>query len=206
MHIDRGNQSSLTRRQAFTLIELLTVIAVIGILAAIIIPTVGGAQDSATRAKTKAQFGQWAAAMELYRQEYGFYPDVVVGGLIDSDKFAAELTGRTLSGQAISRTLFGNRKALSFYTIGADELSEDGTELVDGFGNTEIGVRTDSNRDGIINSADSGAWTSVVGASGSALSPTSQDGVVPTTGVRAGVVLYSAGRGRDGVDLILSWR
>ena len=46
------------RTRAFTLIELLTVIAIVAILSAIIIPTVGGARNSANRAAAKAQFNQ----------------------------------------------------------------------------------------------------------------------------------------------------
>ena len=49
--------------RAFTLIELFVVIAIIGILAAILIPTIGSARVSAKRAETKVRFGQWAAAM-----------------------------------------------------------------------------------------------------------------------------------------------
>ena len=56
--------------RAFSLIELLTVIAIVAILLAIIVPIVGGARNSADRAPTKVQFNQWAAAMELYRQEW----------------------------------------------------------------------------------------------------------------------------------------
>jgi prepilin-type N-terminal cleavage/methylation domain-containing protein len=65
---------------AFTLIELLTVIAIIGILAAILVPTVGGARNAANRAKTRAQFSQWATACEAFRQEYGAYPQLFANG------------------------------------------------------------------------------------------------------------------------------
>jgi prepilin-type N-terminal cleavage/methylation domain-containing protein len=65
---------------AFTLIELLTVIAIIGILAAILVPTVGGARNAANRAKTRAQFSQWATAFEAFRQEYGAYPQLFANG------------------------------------------------------------------------------------------------------------------------------
>lgn len=194
-------------QRAFTLIELLTVIAIIAILAAIIIPTVGGARHAATRAKTKAQFGQWAAAMELYRQEYGYYPSITANGKLDTSKFVPELTGRSLAGTSISgNTSFGNRKGLRFYTLATDDLDGDGTEMVDAFGNTEIGVRVDTNRDGLINSADTGSWVSVTGLAGGRFAPTELDTAVPTNGVRARVLFYSGGQGRDATDLILSWQ
>ncbi|MDR1282682.1 MAG: DUF1559 domain-containing protein [Opitutaceae bacterium] len=51
---------------AFTLIELLTVIAIIGILAAIILPTVGKVRESAKTAQCASNLRQIAAAAQLY--------------------------------------------------------------------------------------------------------------------------------------------
>lgn len=196
---------SLHLRRAFTLIELLTVIAILGILAAILVPTVGGARDSARRAKTKAQFNQWAAAMELFRQEYGYYPDIATNGKLDTAKFATELGGRTLAG-APPGAESANRKAIAFYSLATDELSDAGDAVVDGFGNADIAVRVDGNRDGLINAADTGSWVSVSGAAGGAWAPTELAGALPTAGVRASVVFYSAGPGHSADDLVLSWR
>lgn len=64
----------------FTLIELLAVIAILGILGAILIPTASSARMSALRAKTRAQFAQWATAIESFRQEYGYYPTFETAG------------------------------------------------------------------------------------------------------------------------------
>lgn len=55
--------------RAFTLIELLTVIAIIGILAAIIVPTVGAVRRSANESKSKSNLRQIALAMNLYADE-----------------------------------------------------------------------------------------------------------------------------------------
>jgi prepilin-type N-terminal cleavage/methylation domain-containing protein len=55
--------------RAFTLIELLTVIAIIGILAAIIIPTVGKVRATAKTATSISNAKQVGMAMLLYAQE-----------------------------------------------------------------------------------------------------------------------------------------
>jgi prepilin-type N-terminal cleavage/methylation domain-containing protein/prepilin-type processing-associated H-X9-DG protein len=56
-------------RSAFTLIELLTVIAIIGILAAIIIPTVGKVRSSARTAKCLSNLRQLAMGNRLHAQD-----------------------------------------------------------------------------------------------------------------------------------------
>lgn len=57
------------RARAFTLIELLTVIAIIGILAAIIIPTVGSVRATAKAGSCASGLRQVSMAMILYQQE-----------------------------------------------------------------------------------------------------------------------------------------
>jgi prepilin-type N-terminal cleavage/methylation domain-containing protein len=66
--------------RAFTLIELLAVVAIIGILASILLPTLGAARTASNRARTRSQFAQWAAAFENFRQEYGSYPQLYANG------------------------------------------------------------------------------------------------------------------------------
>src|SRR5882762_4597219 len=59
------------RIRAFTLLELLAVIAVIGILASLLFPGLRSARTAAAKAKTRVQFSQWSAAVEGFRSEYG---------------------------------------------------------------------------------------------------------------------------------------
>lgn len=64
-----------TSSHAFTLIELLTVIAIIGILAAILIPTVGRVRDSAKDAACKSNLRQIGMAAQVYANDQnGFFP------------------------------------------------------------------------------------------------------------------------------------
>ncbi|EIP98320.1 prepilin-type N-terminal cleavage/methylation domain-containing protein [Opitutaceae bacterium TAV1] len=57
-------------RHAFTLVELLTVIAIIGILAAILIPTVGAVRKTARDVRCKSNLRQLGVAVHLYAGEH----------------------------------------------------------------------------------------------------------------------------------------
>ena len=66
--------SSLARSHAFTLIELLTVIAIIGILAAILIPVVGSVRESARATNCTSNLRQIGTAMQVYAMENSVLP------------------------------------------------------------------------------------------------------------------------------------
>lgn len=66
-----------SRSRAFTLIELLTVIAIIGVLAAIIIGSVSKVRDAARRSTCVSNLRQIGAAFPLYAADNkGYYPAV----------------------------------------------------------------------------------------------------------------------------------
>jgi prepilin-type N-terminal cleavage/methylation domain-containing protein/prepilin-type processing-associated H-X9-DG protein len=58
------------RRSAFTLVELLTVIAIVGLLAAILIPVVIRVRDSARSAQCASNLRQIGVALKLYVTEH----------------------------------------------------------------------------------------------------------------------------------------
>ncbi len=79
------------QNKAFTLIELLIVVAIIGILAAIAVPNFLNAQIRAKVSRVEADFRTLATALESYHLSFGNYP---VAHLIDQ---------QIASGSAISR-------------------------------------------------------------------------------------------------------
>jgi prepilin-type N-terminal cleavage/methylation domain-containing protein len=60
--------------QGFTLIEILVVIAIIGLLAGIALVAFGGARGFFAGATAKARLTDVGTALEMYKQKYGEYP------------------------------------------------------------------------------------------------------------------------------------
>lgn len=65
--------------EAFTLIELLIVVAIIGILASLAFPAVNGALQSSKKAQARNDVHQLAAAVKNYQAEYGRLPTRLTG-------------------------------------------------------------------------------------------------------------------------------
>ena len=61
---------------AFTLIELITVIAIIAILMALLFPAMSGARDSARRSKASTVVRSIVNASKNYSNDYGKYPPI----------------------------------------------------------------------------------------------------------------------------------
>jgi general secretion pathway protein G len=64
-----------TRRAAgFTLIEMMVVIVIIGILAAVLVTQISGRADKAKVEATKAMIAQVSQALDMYKLEFNRYP------------------------------------------------------------------------------------------------------------------------------------
>lgn len=65
--------------RGFTLIEVMVVVVILGILAAIVVPRIMGRPDEARRTKAEVDIKNIEAALNLYKLDNGFYPTTEQG-------------------------------------------------------------------------------------------------------------------------------
>ena len=72
------------RKNGFTLIEVLVVVMILGILAAIVVPRIMDRPDEAKRVAAKADIAAIVQSLKLYRLDNGAYPstDQGLGALV----------------------------------------------------------------------------------------------------------------------------
>jgi general secretion pathway protein G len=70
----RGELCAPSRSRGFTLIEIMVVVTILGILAALIVPRVIGRTDDARVAAARQDIAQLMQALKLYRLDNGRYP------------------------------------------------------------------------------------------------------------------------------------
>ena len=154
----------------FTLIELLMVIAIIGILAGILIPTIGAVRQQANIAASKAQLSAYVNAIQMFKGEYGYLP--FVSGKSDKEidlssasmceEFMETLSGRSsTTGKVLTAPIGGNRRLISFLSFSESEFflddsdAVDPTQIADRFNNTNIIIIIDGNGDQKVTVKDS---------------------------------------------------
>lgn len=93
------------KKPAFTLVELLTVIAIVAMLISLLIPSLTLIRNAAKEAKQKVQLTQIGLALTAFRNDYGDYPysdqishDTGVADYSGAQKLAEALLGRDLLG------------------------------------------------------------------------------------------------------------
>ena len=64
----------MNKRKAFTIVELLTSIAIIALLLGLLLPSIASVRRMAKEAAQKAQFMTFETALDAFRQDFGDYP------------------------------------------------------------------------------------------------------------------------------------
>jgi len=93
---------------AFTLVELMVVVVVIGLLAGIILAAAGGVRNQAARSQAKVEIAALDAALGRFQNDTGTYPDSTT-----ADPATVQAPSNYQSG---STTLFTNLMGRNFYT------------------------------------------------------------------------------------------
>ena len=66
-------------RAAFTLVEMLVVVAIIGVLIALLLPAIQSAREAARRAACSSNLRQLGMAMQNFESSKGYYPPSYYG-------------------------------------------------------------------------------------------------------------------------------
>ena len=69
----------MRRRSGFTLIEIMVVVVILGLLAALVVPRIGPQVAEAQRTTAATQIRSLEDALEMYRMHNGFYPSTQQG-------------------------------------------------------------------------------------------------------------------------------
>lgn len=129
----------LRRPRGFTLIEIMVVVVVIGILAALVLPNVMGRIDQANITKAKQDIRAYGVALDTYRMDNFKYPSTDQGlrALLEPPSDAKNWRGPYVKG-GLKKDPWGNdyhyvypgqRGEYDLYTLGAD--NQEGGEGID---------------------------------------------------------------------------
>jgi len=68
-----------TKSEGFTLIEIMVVVVILGIMAALVVPNIAGRQEQAQRTAVESDLNALANALEFYRLDNFTYPSTEQG-------------------------------------------------------------------------------------------------------------------------------
>lgn len=194
--------SSKRRRSAFTLIELLTVITIIGILASMAFPVVTGVMNRARKVRTLAVIKDLQVGVKGYLTEYNHYPTESVDDDEELQTDEGELLAILLASSSQTQM---NGRGIKFVDLpiakngrgGLVGETEDDYQLFDEWGKPYT-VIMDSNGDEKVKNPDTENEDSRISSDASELLP-------------VGVAIYSLGE--NGLkksnltkSVITSWR
>jgi general secretion pathway protein G len=95
------NPARRAARQAFTLVELLLVLVILGVLAGIVVPKFSGRTEQARLTAAQSQLATFGTALDAYEVDIGSYPKGQTGlqDLVQQPRDAQNWRGPYLRGQ-----------------------------------------------------------------------------------------------------------
>ncbi len=82
LNLSHGNRIERSTPRAFTLVEMLLVLVILGVLAAIVYPKIAGRGEQARVTAAQTQIAAFKTALDAFEVDNGYYPKGK-GGLLD---------------------------------------------------------------------------------------------------------------------------
>ena len=194
----------MKNRKAFTLVELMIVIAIIGVLASLLTPMISSAYTKALATNSKTFMANMASALERYKDDNGDYPKFLHEprvNLNDADNAASlykMLAAKNPDGSRLTsadRREF-NRRLTTYLDFNMNSVKKIGGKwkIVDSFGNPNIYVCVDSDSDGFIKSGFPNRRDGIEADELAEIVPNSK------TGLMAKVILFTLKKDADRSD------
>lgn len=149
---------------SFTLVEILVVVSIIGLLAGLSIPAVGGAMHAARKAKVTAMAHQIRTALTQFNTEYGYFP---TNGMSQGMGTTAKDLALALTGNSSATN--DNPRQISFLEVPADftlsgNISNRGIVTPVGFyktGQSNLSVSVDNDYNGEVRVTNDAVATNI---------------------------------------------
>lgn len=194
----------MKNRKAFTLVELMIVIAIIGVLASLLTPMISSAYTKALATNSKTFMANMASALERYKEDNGDYPKFLHEprvNLNDADNAASiykMLAAKNPDGSRLTsadRREF-NRRLTTYLDFNMNSVKKirGKWKIVDSFGNPNIYVCVDSDSDGFIKSGFPNRRDGIEADELAEIVPNSK------TGLMAKVILFTLKKDADRSD------
>jgi len=141
------------RSNGFTLVEILVVVSIIGLLAGLSIPAVGGGLNAARKAKVSAMAHQIRTSLTQFNTEYGYFP---TNGL---DSSGVGSTSNSLALVLAGLDTNNNPRSIVFLEVPQDFTKDASGNVSNGIvtpkgfyknGQTNFFVSVDHNYDGLV--------------------------------------------------------
>jgi len=121
-----------TRKKAFTIVELLTVMGVIAVLIGLMVPALALVKDYSKRIQQKAQFHSIDMGLEMYKAEFGAYPESKdnsepTANIIDSSVYCG---ANKLAEAMVGLDFLGFHPKSGLTANGQNDLDGDGTSVL----------------------------------------------------------------------------